>query len=402
MKKLIAVLLVVCLVFAGAIGYISHKNDQIQAGEASPAPVETPAAEASAQPITIKTLDYDLLYAKYEPEQPVVTIGEEEVTWEEYFYMLFTQARQVTDYFSAMASYYGIAQNWDDFMDEEGTTTYAQFVVDSTESALTQLAAIERFARENGVALTEENAAALEEQRKSDIAATCGADGTEEDFEEYLSTIYMTRELYDRINMLNQLYQQNYIQIYGENGELYSDEAALKYLKDGQYISAGHILLMTTDPATGQALDEDAAAEKKASAEKIAAELQAIEDPEALLARFAELKQEYCEDTGKTSFPDGYTFTPGTMVAEFEDACSALAEYQVSEPVKSSFGYHVIIRLPLDVDKVMEYSEDGTALSARSIAANAEYGSRLQSVLDTLSLSYVEGFEKINILDYLK
>lgn len=90
------------------------------------------------------------------------------------------------------------------------------------------------------------------------------------------------------------------------------------------------------------------------------------------------------------------------MVAEFEDACSALAEYQVSEPVKSSFGYHVIIRLPLDVDKVMEYSEDGTALSARSIAANAEYGSRLQSVLDTLSLSYVEGFEKINILDYLK
>ena len=70
--------------------------------------------------------------------------------------------------------------------------------------------------------------------------------------------------------------------------------------------------------------------------------------------------------------------------------------------MKSSFGYHVIIRLPLDVDKVMEYSEDGTALSARSIAANAEYGSRLQSVLDTLSLSYVEGFEKINILEYLK
>lgn len=35
-------------------------------------------------------------------------------------------------------------------------------------------------------------------------------------------------------------------------------------------------------------------------------------------------------------------FSPGMMVAEFDTACQALTEGQISEPVRTQFGYHLI------------------------------------------------------------
>jgi hypothetical protein len=110
----------------------------------------------------------------------------------------------------------------------------------------------------------------------------------------------------------------------------------------------------------------------------------------------------FCEDTGKEAYPDGYVFVPGTMVPEFESAVLSLEEYQVSDPVKTDYGYHVIMRLPLDPDAVIEYSNDGTPLTARSKAANDAYGKALQDYFDGLTVEYAEGFEAPKLLDYLQ
>ena len=91
------------------------------------------------------------------------------------------------------------------------------------------------------------------------------------------------------------------------------------------------------------------------------------------MERFKELKEEYCEDTGKTAFPDGYLFRSGEMVEEFENAAMLLEEYGVSEPVESPYGYHIILRLPLDADALMGYSSTGEALNAREYYANYNY-----------------------------
>ncbi len=68
---------------------------------------------------------------------------------------------------------------------------------------------------------------------------------------------------------------------------------------------------------------------------------------------FDKLIEEFGQDPGAAYYPDGYVFTKGEMVEEFEKATFALEIDKISEPVKSEFGYHIIKRLPLP-----ELSED--------------------------------------------
>lgn len=406
MKKLVAILIVLCLIFVGVAGCANVEDAPAEEPGTSPElqPSEEPTGGDvdSDAPTAAGELDFEAIYALHEPEEIVLTVGGRDVTWAEYFYMFFSQASQVQDYFSVMSMYYGASLTWSDTMGEDSDVSYAQFVVNSTEQAIGQLQAIRAFAEENNIELSEEDLANIAADDEANILSFCGEGATEEDFDEYLAGIYLNRELYDEMNRVNYLYQRCFKELYGENSEMFDEAEALEYLEDNGYISANHILIMTNDAGTGEALDEAALAEKEALANEIAQELQAIENHDELLARFAELKEEYCEDTGKASYPDGYVFTHGTMVSEFEDTCDALEEYQVSDPVKSNYGYHIIMRLPADADRVMQYSNDGTAMSARAVAANIEYGERMQECYEGIDLSFSEGFNPPAIGDYIK
>ncbi len=415
MKKFFAVMLILCLAFAGLAGWLGSASPalKVPAATAAPgpaAPEEGEAPETDETPETseapedsaagIETLDLAAIQALHQPKEVIFTVNGQEITWDKYFYMLSSQVLQVQNYFESMSTYYGMEQHWKDEYAEG--TSFAQAAVDNTELNLLQLCAIELFAEENQVTLPEDELAALEEQLREDIVNICGEGATEADFEEYLAGIYMNLDLYRWVFETNSFYRQNYLQIYGEAGELYDEAAAMDYLVDNGYLSAGHILFMTVDPATGEALDEAAKAQKLEQAKAVAQELQAITDTEALLARFRELKDEYCEDTGKVNFPEGYTFTPGTMVQEFEDAVNALEDYQVSDPVETSYGYHVIMRLPLSVDAAIEYASDGvTPLTAKGKASNQEYGQRLQSFYESLTPEYAPGFTPPDLLAYV-
>ena len=62
---------------------------------------------------------------------------------------------------------------------------------------------------------------------------------------------------------------------------------------------------------------------------------------------FGRLADEYSEDPGRQTNPDGYIFTPGTMVQEFESATEALKYGEISGIVESDYGYHIILRKDL-------------------------------------------------------
>ena len=414
MKKAIIALVLVFVVAVGLIGFFGargEKSGSVSLAKPTAAPAaqsgETTEAAASAETTEAETYvlrspDYEALYALHAPDEIVATVDGKDVTWGEYFYLYFSQAKQIENYFSTMAMYYGAAPDWDSQVEEDSDENFADAVPKSVESTLKQIHAIEGLAAKLNVELTDEQLEAIRAQEQEDIVGAVGEGATAEDFNAYIETIFLPRALYDRMNRVNYLYRQGFVEAYGMDGALVEDGTALQYLADNEYMAATHILLMTIDPATYAALDEEAAAAKKAQAEEIAAELQAIEDDAARLARFAELKAEYCEDTGKSVYPNGYIFLPGTMVTVFEETVLSLEEYQVSDPVLSDYGYHVIMRLPLDPDGVIEYSSDGTALTARSKAANEAYGKDMQDYYDGLTVEYKEGFKAPDLLQYLK
>ena len=231
---------------------------------------------------------------------------------------------------------------------------------------------LENLAEEYGATLTAEQKAAIEASDQAYIDQY----GSEEAFESELNKLGMRRETYDRVSTSNYLYQNLY-QLYNTEGsKLYaSDEDLALYAAEKNYITADHILLTTKDTTTGEALSDEEKAEKKALAEEIKQKLDACEgDLTALTALFRELADEYSED------PTGFTFTTGAMVPEFEAAAYALAEGAVSEIVESSFGYHILLRLPLDkaaaADAVREtYFTDffSDRVESAVIATSAEF-----------------------------
>ena len=117
-----------------------------------------------------------------------------------------------------------------------------------------------------------------------------------------------------------------------------------------------------------------------------------------MIARFDELMAD-ADDPGMTTFPDGYTFTSNQMVQEFEDGTRALEEYEISDIVESSYGYHIILRLPLDPEGKTLSQDSGTGdyMTLRADAANELFNAML---LDWIETSTVEWQGDFGTMDY--
>ncbi|MCH5211783.1 MAG: peptidylprolyl isomerase [Oscillospiraceae bacterium] len=133
----------------------------------------------------------------------------------------------------------------------------------------------------------------------------------------------------------------------GEDEDITATTTEMGEVLKSDYYRAKHILI--TEPSEG----EDAAADPESEVVteedgKTGEELANLVLEKAKKGEnFDEMIKKYNTDPGMAQNPDGYVFTDGAMVPEFE-AC--VKELQPGEfgIAKTSYGYHVIQRLPLD------------------------------------------------------
>jgi peptidyl-prolyl cis-trans isomerase D len=104
----------------------------------------------------------------------------------------------------------------------------------------------------------------------------------------------------------------------------------LKQYQTPEEVKASHILI-----AVPQGSDAKTDAAAKAKAEDVLKQVKAGGD-------FAELAKKYSDDPSKSNGGDLGTFERGRMVPPFEKAAFSLQPGQVSDIVKTDFGYHII------------------------------------------------------------
>lgn len=114
----------------------------------------------------------------------------------------------------------------------------------------------------------------------------------------------------------------------------------------------------------------------EATAKEVKSKLDAGED-------FSELAKEYSTDTttAESGGDLGY-FSSGDMVAEFEEVAFALGENEISDPVKTEYGYHII--------KVVDHQE---AKEANFEDSKAEIKDTLMN--DKMSTEYTTWLEEL-------
>ncbi len=237
----------------------------------------------------------------------------------------------ITDHPSAITvDGYGVSMD-----DLEIALKYIAYVPgDITESVLsaldyfTQVIPIANEAKANGVYLNESQKKELTDSVMND-----------KDF--YYSSILtapLIKVLSD--NLLARTYMDTLLEQYPIGDESIAD------FYNQAYVRAKHILILTCDPQTGEPFSEDKLSEAKKQIEDISAKLKEGAD-------FDTLMWEYCQDPGISSDPEGYVFTVGEMVPEFEKAAFDLKEGEISDIVETSYGYHILKKEPLP--EISEY-----------------------------------------------
>lgn len=306
----------------------------------------------------VPSLDYEKLYKAHQPDETVAYAGDEEISWDRYYNVFAGYAQQLEYYMTQMETYYGKKIEWDDVAGEDGST-FAEQPKLYAEDLLKQSGGLSRYA-------------------------------------EAVGTEYKP----DDENSVYELFKS----AFGENGERLGDDEALEWMNDKGYVHVIHILFMTKNRETGEAVDQDTIIEKKALAQEKYEELSSIENDMDRLAAFRTNISEYNEDPGMITFPDGYTFLDGSMYAEFCSAAKALKDYEVSEPVETVAGYHIIMRLPLNPDEVLfeNYVNGDTTSTARLECAYEKFDKTANEYYEKTDFNYIDGFNVPNIKEYLK
>lgn len=280
--------------------------------------------------------------------EALITINGQEVSNSLFLYWL----AYASSYYESMLYYYGMT-----------VADYASVILEESCTLATYYMILSQKAQELGCILTDDQQAAIDAEMDKGsetyerITALYGL--TDED----MLLIYSLTDYYDNLMAMlvsdpseeelnNFVYQTKHILIStateGSDGTVTLTTGGTPTNLDGSEF-------------TGTAEEYNAVALAKAQA--ILEQINASDDP---IATFDALMNEHSQDgrdeNGDLAAPDGYvasvsaTDTTSQMVTEYETAALALEVGQISDPVLSPYGYHIILRG--EVENIEDYAED--------------------------------------------
>ena len=312
-----------------------------------------------------------------EGAETVLTVNGDAVTADEYSgYMLYNM-----QYYASMYAQMGLTDLWSN--EDMAKSLGASMPEAAEQQAIYARVVMQKF-NELGLKLSYNEQKEMASVRRDSIANT-----SKDAYLNQIAQFGFSDQTYQNFMYISQCYQALNDYYFGENGvNTPSDEDIQKYYEDN-YITAKHILITTVDPASGETKRTDEEAKKEA--QSILDRINAGED-------FDTLMNQYSEDTGLSNNPNGYTFTEGQMVTEFYDGAKALAEDEVSELVKSSYGYHIIKRVKLDDSQLDNFKSDIVS------AISGSMDELLQQWIDEAQVETTDLYSTItyeNVYDYL-
>lgn len=323
MKKLVSILLAAVLLLSMMAGCAKNK----------------PAAEPPYD--AVPTLFHDITGIPH--DQVVMTVGETQVPAELYFYWVCYVCSSLEYNILSEYNNYGLYGSCidRDTMTVDWESTYANmplmdYALAQAEDTIKYYMSIEELAAEQNAGLTAANEAELEKTFNQAVEEMGGGNA----FINYLNMLGISRASFDRISAASYLYANLLELVYQEGSAL--------YLPDEEYNNyatyADHILIATQNMQNGEMISQQERIEKLQLARELADQIHSAADP---VAKFEELADEYSEDPGRESNPTGYIYTAGTMVDEFEATAANLKPGEISDPVQSDYGFHIILRRDL-------------------------------------------------------
>ncbi len=218
------------------------------------------------------------------------------------------------------------------------------------EEAINELAVsiiVDQKAKDNGLSITQVDKDKIEAQMES----MKNSIGSQADYELWLLEQGLTDKVYRKF-IENSLLSAKLIEKLIPDA---SDDELFKYYEEN-VAHVKHILVKTVDDDMN-AVSGDAFAQKQALAYDYLKRAKAGED-------FDKMVNDLSEDPGSQSEPEGYYLgkgfilgATGGMIAEFEATSLALKVGEISDPVETAYGYHIIKRYDNDKETFEEHKD---------------------------------------------
>jgi len=277
-------------------------------------------------------IDYDEAFKAFEPDTVMLNTGGLAVTWAELFLYIRRNLNETYMYFGEILDWSEVDHN---------NNSFADYILYNAVEDILDIKLIEYGAALHGVTLGEE-AAQIVSDTFSGIAEMYGGE------EAFLKKIWeddgcWSAELMMSTLSIDFLTEALMHELFGKDGEHISEDDLVDFSTYLGFVMAKHILLRV-----GPSDDRDAVRER---ADDILRQLH-DHSGTGFEEYFDELMFMYSEDTGLAMSPNGYLFQAGDMVQAFEDAAFELNVGELSGVVESSFGYHIILRTPIDYDEI--------------------------------------------------